>query len=69
MRTKEMRTGFISKIIRGNVQEYRRHKLKNQIYDYFIDNGKIYAFTVEEEIMALIDTRFNDAPDRQPEDY
>ena len=51
MRTKEMRTRFISKIISGNVQEYRRHKLKNWIYDYFIDN------------------RFNEAPDRQPEDY
>ena len=64
-----MRTRFISKIISGNVQEYRRHKLKNHLYDYFIDNDKIYAFTVEEEIMALIDNRFNEAPDRQPEDY
>jgi len=62
MKTKEMRT-------KEERADYRRHKLKNQIYDYFIDNGKIYAFTVEEEIMALIDTRFNDAPDKQPEDY
>jgi len=62
MRTIEMRT-------KEERADYRRHKLKYQIYDYFIDNGKIYAFTVEEEIMALIDTRFNDAPDRQPEDY
>jgi len=46
--------------------DYRRHKLQYQIYDYFIDNGKIYAFTVEEEIMALIDKHFNEAPD-QPE--
>jgi len=63
MRTKEMRTRFTSKIISENVQEYRRHKLKNQIYDYFIDNDKIYAFTVEEEIMALIDKHFNEAPE------
>ena len=41
--------------------DYRRHKLKNQVYDYFIDNGKIYGFIVEEEIMALIDKRFNEA--------